>query len=434
MWRTLAGRPDTGGATDPRLPLTPVTIAPNDFTHLHVHSEFSLLDGLGRITELVDAAAQHGMDSMALTDHGALYGAVAFYQAAKDQGDQADHRRRDLRRPPVDDRQGGQGRRPAVPPGPAGPGLDRLPEPVPPDHRRAHRRLLLQAPHRPRAPRPPQRRPDRPVGLPDRRDPAGAGDRGLGARAQAGRGVRATSSARTASSSSCRTTACPSSGGSTSSCCAWRRRRASRWSSTNDLHYVRPRPVGGARRPALRGDRQQPRHAQPDALRDARVLREVGRPDGRALPGPARGDPEHAADRRDDRHRAAARPAPDPAFPGARGPHHGELAARRVPARARASLRDGHAGAPDPARLRARRDPVDGLRGVLPDRRRLHPVRPRAADPDHLPRLGAGLDRDLHARDHAGRPDPLPAAVRALPQPGPGDDAGHRRRLRGRAT
>ena len=61
-------------------------IAPNDFTHLHVHSEFSLLDGLGRITELVDTAAQLGMDSMAITDHGALYGAVAFYQAARTKG------------------------------------------------------------------------------------------------------------------------------------------------------------------------------------------------------------------------------------------------------------------------------------------------------------------------------------------------------------
>jgi DNA polymerase III alpha subunit len=48
------------------------SFAPNDFTHLHVHSEFSLLDGLGRITEMVDAAAQHGMDSLAITDHGAL--------------------------------------------------------------------------------------------------------------------------------------------------------------------------------------------------------------------------------------------------------------------------------------------------------------------------------------------------------------------------
>ncbi len=63
-----------------------MTIAPNDFTHLHVHTEFSLLDGLGRITELVDSAAAHGMDSMAITDHGALYGAVAFYQAARTKG------------------------------------------------------------------------------------------------------------------------------------------------------------------------------------------------------------------------------------------------------------------------------------------------------------------------------------------------------------
>ena len=63
-----------------------MTLAPNDFTHLHVHSEFSLLDGLGRITDLVEAAAQQGFDSLALTDHGALYGAVAFWQAATSKG------------------------------------------------------------------------------------------------------------------------------------------------------------------------------------------------------------------------------------------------------------------------------------------------------------------------------------------------------------
>ena len=62
------------------------TIAPNDFTHLHTHSEFSLLDGLGRITDLVDEAGVQGFDSLAITDHGALYGAVAFYQAAKNRG------------------------------------------------------------------------------------------------------------------------------------------------------------------------------------------------------------------------------------------------------------------------------------------------------------------------------------------------------------
>jgi DNA polymerase III subunit alpha len=63
-----------------------VTIAPNDFVHLHTHSEFSLLDGLGRITDLVDTSVRHGFDSLAVTDHGALYGSVAFYQAATKSG------------------------------------------------------------------------------------------------------------------------------------------------------------------------------------------------------------------------------------------------------------------------------------------------------------------------------------------------------------
>ncbi len=63
-----------------------MTIAPNDFTHLHVHTEFSLLDGLGRIDDLVSEASALGFDSLAITDHGALYGAVAFYQAATQRG------------------------------------------------------------------------------------------------------------------------------------------------------------------------------------------------------------------------------------------------------------------------------------------------------------------------------------------------------------
>jgi len=63
-----------------------MTIAANDFVHLHSHSEFSLLDGLGRITDMVDEAGAQGFDSLAITDHGALYGAVAFYQAARNKG------------------------------------------------------------------------------------------------------------------------------------------------------------------------------------------------------------------------------------------------------------------------------------------------------------------------------------------------------------
>ncbi|KXB08453.1 DNA polymerase III subunit alpha, partial [candidate division MSBL1 archaeon SCGC-AAA382N08] len=58
----------------------------SDFTHLHVHSHYSLLDGLPKIDELVNYAAQQGMDAVALTDHGVLYGAVEFYKKAKDKG------------------------------------------------------------------------------------------------------------------------------------------------------------------------------------------------------------------------------------------------------------------------------------------------------------------------------------------------------------
>lgn len=56
------------------------------FTHLHVHSHYSLLDGLGKIDQLVKRAAELEMDSLALTDHGNLYGAIEFYQKAKKAG------------------------------------------------------------------------------------------------------------------------------------------------------------------------------------------------------------------------------------------------------------------------------------------------------------------------------------------------------------
>ncbi len=56
------------------------------FTHLHVHSHYSLLDGLGKIDGLVDLACSLGMASLALTDHGSLYGAVEFFKKAKAKG------------------------------------------------------------------------------------------------------------------------------------------------------------------------------------------------------------------------------------------------------------------------------------------------------------------------------------------------------------
>ena len=57
-----------------------------DFVHLHIHSEFSLLDGANRIKELPVRAKELGMDAMAITDHGVMFGAIDFYKACKANG------------------------------------------------------------------------------------------------------------------------------------------------------------------------------------------------------------------------------------------------------------------------------------------------------------------------------------------------------------
>lgn len=57
-----------------------------EFTHLHVHTEYSLLDGSSKIKELVHRAKELGMDSLAITDHGVMYGAIEFYKAALAEG------------------------------------------------------------------------------------------------------------------------------------------------------------------------------------------------------------------------------------------------------------------------------------------------------------------------------------------------------------
>jgi DNA polymerase-3 subunit alpha len=56
------------------------------FTHLHVHTEYSLLDGLTKISALVAAAKDLEMDSLAITDHGAMYGAIDFYKRCHQEG------------------------------------------------------------------------------------------------------------------------------------------------------------------------------------------------------------------------------------------------------------------------------------------------------------------------------------------------------------
>jgi len=58
----------------------------SDFVHLHTHSEYSLLDGLGKLDHLIERAKSFGMESLAVTDHGAMYGSFKFYLKAKAAG------------------------------------------------------------------------------------------------------------------------------------------------------------------------------------------------------------------------------------------------------------------------------------------------------------------------------------------------------------
>jgi DNA polymerase-3 subunit alpha len=58
----------------------------SEFVHLHLHTEYSLLDGACHIDELVEQATKMGMKSMALTDHGNMFGAVNFHDACRDAG------------------------------------------------------------------------------------------------------------------------------------------------------------------------------------------------------------------------------------------------------------------------------------------------------------------------------------------------------------
>ena len=54
----------------------------NEFVHLHVHTEYSLLDGLCRVGDLVEQAKALGMKAVAMTDRAAMYGAIEFYKKA----------------------------------------------------------------------------------------------------------------------------------------------------------------------------------------------------------------------------------------------------------------------------------------------------------------------------------------------------------------
>ena len=56
------------------------------FTHLHLHTQYSLLDGFSKIDKVLDRALEYGMDSVAITDHGVMFGVVEFYKKAQAKG------------------------------------------------------------------------------------------------------------------------------------------------------------------------------------------------------------------------------------------------------------------------------------------------------------------------------------------------------------
>ena len=58
----------------------------SEFVHLHLHTEYSLLDGAAKIDQLTQQAKRNGMPAMAITDHGNLFGAISFYETATQVG------------------------------------------------------------------------------------------------------------------------------------------------------------------------------------------------------------------------------------------------------------------------------------------------------------------------------------------------------------
>ena len=324
-----------------------------------------------------------------------------------------------------------------LPPHPARPERDRVPQPAEARVGRLPRGLLPPAPHGQAADGRARRGPHVPVGLPV--------ERGLGA--AAARPGRAGPRDRGRVPRHLRRRALLHRGAGP------RHRRPAQ----DPAPAVRPRPRPrhpGRRheRPALHpeGGREAARRAavhpaaegadRPEAaeVRLRRVLPEERRGDAARLRRGARGLRPHARDRRERRARPrlrrprARRPAVPPAAvrdPAGPRPRHVPAPARRR--RRRRALRRHHARDPRAHRPRARRDHEHGLRGVLPHRVGPDPPRARAGHPRRAgPRVGGGLGRELRVAHHRPRPAALRAAVRAVPEPRAHPDARHRHGLR----
>ena len=118
----------------------------DSFVHLHLHTEYSLLDGAVRIKPLMARAKELGMPAVAMTDHGNLYGAIDFYQQAKKTGIKPIIGCEAYLAPlSMDHKEEITGRKPLLPPDAPRPDSGRLRKPLQTDHEGPPRWLLAPA-------------------------------------------------------------------------------------------------------------------------------------------------------------------------------------------------------------------------------------------------------------------------------------------------
>ncbi len=302
------------------------------FTHLHLHTEFSMLDGAARVAEVVAAAAADGQPAIGITDHGNMYGVLDFYAECRQPGHQARHRHRGLhgrREPPRaapapgPDRRHGRRRRrrreALLPPHPAGRDRRRLPEPHQALEPGLPRGLLLQAPARLGAARAEHHEGSSPPPAAwaascssrcSRGDVAGATEKAARLQDIFGRDnlfveLQDHGLGRAAPHQPPAARDRPPHRGA-----AARHQR-------QPLHP--PRGRRRPRRPAVRADGQHHRRPEPLQVRRRRALPEVGGRDAAPVRRGARGVRQHAVDRRAGRRRDRVRQAAAARVPAARG-------------------------------------------------------------------------------------------------------------------
>ena len=427
----------------------------DSFVHLHVHTEYSMLDGAAKVGALFDEVERLEMPAVAMTDHGNMYGSAEFYRRAKKSAakpiigieaylaPQSRHHKK-----PVFWGQASQRGSDEYGEGGDVSGGGRLHAH---DDARAHRhgpaqplqalqpglvrRLLPQAAHGSRARRRVRRRDHRDHRLPVRRGadpPAPRPDR-----AGAGRGGRLPRHLRERE-------LLPRIDGPRPADRAQRARRIAggRQEARSPavghqrfpLRHERPGRI--ARRVVVRPSGKDARRPQPLQVRRRRLLPAQRRGNARVLGfRGARRSRQHPADRRARRvlRGGVRRGRPDAALPAlARArPRTTCCAPRSRSTRPTASRTASSRRVQRPHRARAAGHLADGLPGLLPRRRRPRALGQAAEDRGRAgPWLGHRVAAGLHPADHRPRPHRAQPAVRALPQPRAREPPRHRPRLR----